>query len=106
MQVGFSSGASDMWSVHSIPIKGRILDLSTGGASLFTKDSFQTGQELALAIKLHDASEIHAKASVRWIKSVPEKGGYASGVQFVHVADKDASKIQRFLKDLDATVGL
>ena len=106
LQMGFSSGGSDTWSVEAFKVKGRILDLSKGGASLFTQDSFQTGQELLITIILKDSTEIDVKALVRWIKSVPEHHGYASGIQFAHVANKDATRIERFLEQLDATVGL
>ena len=104
--MGFSSGGSDTWSVDAFKIKGRILDLSKGGASIFTSDSLQTGQELLLTIILKDSTEIDVKAVVRWVKSVPEHHGYASGIQFAHVANKDATRIERFLEQLDATVGL
>lgn len=106
LQMGYSSGSLDTWSVDAVKIKGRILDLSKGGASLFTGESFQTGQELLLTIILEDSTEITAKAVVRWVKSVPEKRGYASGVQFSHVSPTDTLRIEKFLEQLDATLGL
>lgn len=106
MLIGHASGYSDTWDVTSIRIKGRILDLSETGASLFTEQPLETNQELQLVVKLRDASEIHTHASVRWVKHVPEKGAYASGVQFIHVSEKDQVKIRKFLQELDATLGL
>jgi c-di-GMP-binding flagellar brake protein YcgR len=106
MRIGHASGYSDTWEVASVRVKGRILDLSLTGASLFMGQSFDVGQELQLAVKLRDGSEIFTHASVRWVKHVPEKHAYTSGVQFIHVADKDQAKIRKFLQELDATLGL
>jgi len=106
MLIGHAAGFSDEWSVDAIKIEGRLLDLSPGGASLLTRQQFGIGDELLLAIQLRDGSLINTRATVRWVKSVPEKGAYASGVQFGHVSDKDHANIEKFLKELDATAGL
>ncbi len=106
LSIGYSTGSSDVWDVASFTIKGRVLDLSLTGASLFTEHKLELGQELQLAIKLRDGSEIHTHALVRWVKFVPEKNAYSSGVQFVHVADKDVAKIRKFLGEMDASLGL
>ncbi len=106
MAIGHAAGFSDEWSVDAVKVEGRVLDLSAGGASLFTKQAFDTGQELRLTIKLRDGSKIATNATVRWVKAVPEKGAYASGVQFAEVPDKDRRKIDHFLQELDATAGL
>lgn len=106
MLIGHAAGGSDDWSVDAIKIKGRLLDLSTGGASLFTKERMDTGQELRLAIELPDGPVVQTTAVVRWVKHVAEKGGYASGVQFGHVPGKEQKHIAKFLDELDATLGL
>jgi len=106
VKVGVSSGYGDTWDVASVRVKGRILDLSTGGASLFTEQRFETGQELALVIRLRDGEDIHANSTVRWVKMVPQKGGYASGVQFTHMSDKDRRLLGKFLTELEQTAGL
>ena len=106
MLIGYSAGNSDDWSVDAVKVGGRILDLSPDGASLFTKQPLETGQELRLAIELRDASKISTNAVVRWVKAIPEKGGYASGVQFGEVTRKDRKRITKFLDELDATAGL
>ena len=104
--VAWSSGNLDTWTVDSYKVPGRLLDLSPGGAALFTEQRFETGQDLQLAITLRDSSNINAKAVVRWVKMMPEKGGYASGVQFTHVSTKDQVRITEFLTELDTTAGL
>jgi c-di-GMP-binding flagellar brake protein YcgR len=104
--VAWSSGNLDTWTVDSYKVPGRLLDLSPGGAALFTEQRFETGQDLQLAITLRDGSNINAKAVVRWVKMIPEKGGYASGVQFTQVSSKDQVRIAEFLTELDTTAGL
>lgn len=107
MRVRYSSGNSDVWNVDLVKVSGRLLDLSPAGAALFTKDSYDAGQELQLSIKLHGRSDaIEADGVVRWVKIVPKKGGYAVGVQFKRVSSGDQKKIADFLADLDASVGL
>jgi len=106
MLIGHAAGHSEQWSMDAIKLKGRVLDLSHDGASIFTRQRFETGQELRLTIAIGEKSHIHTNAVVRWVKDVPEKAGYASGVQFKAVAAKDQKQIDRFLQELDATVGL
>ena len=105
MLIGYSSGYSDDWSVDSVKVKGKILDLSSGGASLFTGHRFETGQELRLMIRLRDKTEISAHAKVRWVKDMVEKNGFVSGVQFTKLGEKDQAKVSKFLAELDATAG-
>ena len=106
MPIKHSAGTSDTWSHDSIKVDGRLLDLSPEGASLFTKQPFETAQELQLAIMLQDKTKISTMAVVRWVKSIPEKKGFASGVRLMDVAEKDQKRIIKFLDRLDATAGL
>lgn len=106
MVLRHAAGGSNEWSVDAIRVEGRVLDLSVGGASLFTKQPFDTGQELRLTILLRDGTKINTNAMVRWVKSVPQKGGSASGVQFVEVLEKDQQALNKFLRELSETSGL
>lgn len=106
MVIRHSSGFLDTWSADVMSVKGRLLDLSAGGASLFTRQGFEIGQELRLAVLLPDESPIAAKSEVRWVRSLPEKHGHASGVQFVEISCTEQKRIERFLAKLDATAGL
>jgi len=106
MMIGVAAGASDVWSVNAVKVKGRLLDLSLEGASLFTKHPLETGQELKLTISLRDGARVHANGIVRWIKAVPEKGGYASGAQFRGLTEDARRNLARFLTEIDKTVGL
>ena len=106
MRIGYLIGGSQDWSAESVTTKGRVLDLSTLGAALFTRESFGDGQELQVTIKTRDGSKIKADGIVRWVRPIPDKGGYATGVEFTHVDSSDQMKIRNFLRDLDATLGL
>jgi len=106
MLIGHRSGLSEDWAIDAVKIKGRLLDLSASGASLYTKERFEPGQELRLGIQLPDESLIATRGAVRWVKALDNKDGFASGVQFGHLAEKDARNLRRFLKELDATAGL
>ncbi|MCP4644264.1 MAG: PilZ domain-containing protein [bacterium] len=105
-QMRHSAGTSDVWSVDAIKLKGRLLDLSAQGASLFTREILDTGDELRLAIELPKGPVINTVCTVRWVKSLPEKGGYASGVQFLRVPTKDKRPLVKYLAELDQTAGL
>ncbi|MFA6245212.1 MAG: PilZ domain-containing protein [Candidatus Hydrogenedentales bacterium] len=106
MVIGKAAGASDVWSVNAVKVKGRLLDLSLEGASLFTKHPLETGQELKLSIALGDGAKVHAASTVRWIKAIPEKGGYASGTQFRGLTEDSRRHLAKFMAELDKTVGL
>ena len=106
MLISHSAGLSDTWSTDSMRVSGRVLDLSLHGASLFVKQSMDTGQPLRLSVDLRGDAVIHAGAEVRWVKAIPEKGGYATGVQFDQVSARDQTALSRFLQELDATAGL
>jgi c-di-GMP-binding flagellar brake protein YcgR len=106
LRVAHVSGAQGEWNVDMFPVKGRILDLSSSGASLFTDRPLEIGQEVSMVVALQGAEPIRATGQVRWTKAVPEKRGYASGVHFRSVSEKGKDLIDSFLKKLDATIGL
>lgn len=106
MLIGHKPGEMDTWEVHPMQIKGRVLDLSRDGASLFAKQPFEADQELRVMITLRDGTKVQANSTVRWLKAVPEKDGYAFGVRFGHLPEKEAKRIGALLEELDATAGL
>lgn len=106
VQVGHRSGSSDTWNMTDHPVAGRLLDLSSDGCQLYTRDLLDIGAQLNLLITLQTGEEIRAVGVVRWNKAVPEKNGYGLGVQFTR-ADHDAqTRIQNFITYLDQTGGL
>jgi c-di-GMP-binding flagellar brake protein YcgR len=102
MAIRYSSNRSDDWAVDTIEIKGRLLDLSSEGVSLFTREQFDTGQKLHITIILPDSKKIVAAGDVRWVKAMPEKGAFASGVKYQEVDEKSQKNLQRFLSYLDS----
>ena len=106
MDTGYAAGASQNWSVESIKTKGRVLDLSTIGAALFTREPFEVDQDVRITIKVKNGSKIMTNGSIRWVRPIPEKDGHAFGVQFTDIDTDDRMKIRKFLAQLDATLGL
>ena len=96
----------ETWSPEEHPVKGRILDLSGTGCSLFTSQCLEIGQKLSLGIVMKKGAEISTKGTVRWSKRIVEKRGYVSGVEFEGLGKRDANAIATFLQRLDDTTGL
>lgn len=105
-EVGFRSGVHDTWTVEDLPVKGKILDLSPTGCALFTTQMLDVGTNLKLIIQLQSGAKIAARGIVRWTKAIDARGGFASGVEFTAVSDKDRRMIDKFLQELDQTIGL
>lgn len=106
LEIALGQPGSDDWKVSRTRMKGRVLDLSETGASLFVPHALAIGQPFRLTIKLFDDTKIEAVAETRWTKTVEAKGGYAMGAQFRHIAPDHANAVRRFLAELEATAGL
>lgn len=106
VQGSIQSGRSDTWTPVDFGIKGRILDLSHEGCSLFTRDALAIGTQLGLRIELEGYGKIEARATVRWSKGIPAKGGVASGVQFHGLVPDHQRLVDAFLRHMDQTAGL
>lgn len=106
LRLAYQNAQADTWAPEQHPIKGRILDLSPKGCSLFSAQPLDIGQALGLVIVLQSGKKIHTEGSVRWTKHMSKKNGYASGVQLVNLPAKDAKAIEKFLEELDQTAGL
>ena len=107
LMAGMAVGHSDSWSLAEFSIKGRILDLSNDGCSVFTKHQIDIGQRMRLVIQIMEGSDtIKSVGMVRWSKAVPEREGFAAGVQFLQLEPKAQSRILKFLEELDKTIGL
>ncbi len=103
---GMQSSRSDVWSPVQFSIKGRMLDLSVSGCSIFTREAFEPGQQVGLNIVLDEEGGVSCRAMSRWTKSLPEKGGFATGFQFSGLVGDGLHKVELFLKRMDATAGL
>jgi len=103
---GYQNERADVWRPSGTPVKGRILDLSNEGCSVFTRDPIDIGTRVGLKIELEGEGGINVQAVVRWSKSIPEKGGVASGTQFAKLSPEESRRIEAFLKRMDETAGL
>ncbi len=101
--VGFSSGGDMQMDTHTT--KGRLLDLSSGGACVLIKYEITPGQDVTLHVDLQATTTIHPRAQVRWTKPVPEKKGHACGVQFRALSEEDQRTLRWFLDELDQQIG-
>ncbi|HNR31009.1 MAG TPA: PilZ domain-containing protein [Candidatus Hydrogenedentes bacterium] len=106
LEISHRAGSDDTWSVAHHAIKGRLLDLSADGASLFTAQPLEIGQVLDLVIGLRNKRELRTRGQVRWTKGIPQHNGYGSGVQFSRISAPDQQAILEYLKELDENVGL
>jgi len=106
LPIRYCSDKDDVWTVEQLPLKGRLLDLSAEGCAVFTHQSFDIGQNINLDIEVSGGKHIRATGAIRWTKHLPEKGGFASGVQFLKVNKDDTKVLTQFLDELDRTIGL
>ena len=102
MVIRCAAGLSDEWSVDELEVKGRLLDLSIEGAAVLTKQNFDVAQQLRLTILVPDGGPIATTGTVRWVKSIPKKNAFASGVEFKGLSDEGLKTIKAFLDKLDA----
>jgi len=106
MSVAHRAGASGAWDTDAQTVKARVLDLSEGGAALFCKYEIRPGARIGVRVQLYDGSNIEADSEVRWSKHKERKDGYALGVEFVEMDARNEKRLNHFLAELDATLGL
>ncbi|MFP6582815.1 MAG: PilZ domain-containing protein [Candidatus Hydrogenedentota bacterium] len=87
-------------------IPSRVVDLSEEGAAFFTRYPATTNQSFHFAINLAAGGKIEGQADVRWVKQKESANGYAIGCRFSPIDDANVRRIQSFLEELDATLGL
>lgn len=104
--MGHKDAHSNDWNMSSQPIGGKLLDLSVDGCQVFARNLLEIGAVLSLLITLEGGQDIKAVGMVRWTKGIPEKEGFALGIQFTRAAHHAQRSIQEFLTRLDQTVGL
>ncbi|MBI2424683.1 MAG: PilZ domain-containing protein [Candidatus Hydrogenedentes bacterium] len=106
LRLNYQMGRADEWQVANHPIQARILDLSPEGCQIFAAQPLDIGSELSLQLNVAQQPPMQAIGIVRWMKGVPNKRGFACGVEFMAVKDDAQKRIQHFLKDLDDNIGL
>ena len=90
----------------SKPLRARVLDMSEGGASLFIKYDLRVGSQLKLGVVIYDGSVIESQADVRWSAPKPAREGYAIGLEFADMDEKNRKRLGTFLAELAATLGM
>lgn len=106
LSVAHAAGEFQDWQTDRHDLKARVLDLSEGGAALFSKHELRPGHRFRIGIKLYDGKAIEAEAEVRWAKYKDQKEGWAVGVEFTDMDAKNEKRLAAFLAELDATLGL
>ena len=106
LDVAHSSGNLDTWTQSRYHVKGRMLDLSVDGASVFTREALTIGQAVGLEIAIQQGDVFQVRGQVRWSKGVDQRDGFASGVQFERITPHDRQRIGKYLCHLDETIGL
>lgn len=86
--------------------KTRILDLSEGGASVFTSQNARVGQRGWLQIRVFDGSAIESKVEVRWIKPKETMNGYVLGIKFRQMDSDNRERLKKYIQELDDSLGL
>lgn len=94
--------SGEAWSVSKVELKGKLLDLMSDGAMLYTKESMVSNQDLRLTIAMPHDEPIVTIAVVRSSRPIPEKGGHATTVKFRGLAGKSLQCIERFLELVQA----
>ncbi|MDQ1257644.1 MAG: PilZ protein, partial [Candidatus Hydrogenedentes bacterium] len=101
MQVGFALPGEKQNVSNAVRSKARVLDLSIQGASLFTKEQFAPELNIQVVVTLKNGKQVTPKAVVRWVKPIPDKGGFAMGVQFLSIPTAELEHFRKFLIELD-----
>ena len=106
VDISHTPGDSEYTTTESHSLRGRVLDLSPGGVFLFTKYELKPGAQFKVGVKIYDGSTIEALAEVRWSKYKEAKGGYATGAEFISIDENNQRRLDTFLSELEATLGM
>lgn len=84
--------------------KGRAINASEGGLSIYSTEQLEVGQQPKLKIFFSSDAEMdsmEASVVVVWIDTpLGEEEYYRSGVKFVNLAPEDMERLRSFLRDL------
>ena len=76
-------------------------NLSEGGAFVATRAPRSVGDEVSLVIALPDLALVHARGTVRWLRTPSKRNGMSAGIgiRFERLSPLDAVRIQDFLSN-------
>lgn len=79
--------------------KNKVLDVSLGGARIYSDERQSEGTELVLDLFLPDGSSLECKARVVWTETLPPGGvaRYEVGLAFTDVPAEAGSRLQAVL---------
>ncbi len=79
--------------------QGSAVDVSLGGARVFSDEPSKQGAHFELELLLPDGNTIVCKAVVAWIEELPagSPAVYDLGLQFTDVSDEDKAKLASVL---------
>ncbi len=87
---------------HSIP--ARLIELSRGGAIVFSKAPLCMGESLALTLTLGRGGPLRAVGEVIGRKKVKKHGGYLAKFNFLWPNPEHVETIEHFLVEIDSVV--
>ena len=87
---------------HSTP--ARLIELSRGGAAVFTKAPLRMGESLALTLTLGKESPLRAVGEVIGGKKVEKHGGYLAQFKFLCPNPEHVETIDHFLVEIDSLI--
>jgi uncharacterized protein (TIGR02266 family) len=76
-------------------------NLSEGGAFVATRAPKKVGDEVSVMIALPDLALVHARGTVRWLRTPSKRNGMSAGIgiRFERLSPLDAVRIQDFLSN-------
>ena len=74
-------------------------NLSEGGAFVATRAPRNVGDEVSVMIALPDLALVHARGTVRWVRTPSKRNGMSAGmgIRFERLSPLDAVRIQDFV---------
>ena len=82
----------------------RLIELSRGGATVFSKAPLCMGESLALTLTLGRGGPLRAVGEVIGRKKVKKHGGYLAKFNFLWLNPEQVETIEHFLVEIDSVV--
>jgi c-di-GMP-binding flagellar brake protein YcgR len=92
-----------LWRSPALVASLRTVDVSAGGARVYTDDRLQTGQKLELDLLVDEGRTLSILARVVWVDELPALGPakFDVGLEFLEVPEEMRSKLSEVLTRMD-----
>jgi c-di-GMP-binding flagellar brake protein YcgR len=92
-----------LWRSPTLVARLRTVDLSLGGARVYTDDRLKIGQKLELDLLVSKGRTVRVLARVVWVDELPAAGParYDVGVEFLEVPEEMRSRLSQVLACAD-----